>query len=338
MKMTDERKQKGLRWGIIGCGDVTEVKSGPAYQQTDDFELVAVMRRNLEKAQNYAKRHGVPKVFADAEALISDSAVDAVYIATPPDSHREYALKVAAAGKPCCIEKPMAPTHADCVEICAAFETAGVPLFTAFYRRTLPRFVQVKKWLEENRIGPLRHVSWTCCLPASELDRSGEYNWRTDATIAPAGHFDDLACHGLDLLAYYLGDFETVQGVSLNQQDLYSAKDAVAASWVHSTGITGTGTWNFGSAADMEQVEIFGEKGTITFSVFKEAPVRLTCGNEVEELFIAHPQHVQQPHVEALRDDLLNGIPHPSAGRAGIHAAWVMDKILGKIQSTGIFN
>ena len=103
-----------IRWGIIGCGDVCEVKSGPGFQKAANSALVAVMRRDGGKAADYAKRHGVPRWYDDAEALIGDPEVDAVYVATPPGSHLEYALRVAAAGKPCYVEKPMARTHAEC--------------------------------------------------------------------------------------------------------------------------------------------------------------------------------------------------------------------------------
>ncbi len=67
-----------IRWGIIGCGDVTKVKSGPALQQADHSQLVAVMRRNGGLARDYARRHGVPRWYGDAEALIHDPEVDAL--------------------------------------------------------------------------------------------------------------------------------------------------------------------------------------------------------------------------------------------------------------------
>src|SRR5688500_4072884 len=105
-----------IRWGIIGCGDVTEVKSGPGFQKARGSALVAVMRRDRAKAEDFARRHGVPRAYTDAEALIADPDVDAVYIATPPSSHRALALQVAAARKPCLVEKPMAMTHDECVE------------------------------------------------------------------------------------------------------------------------------------------------------------------------------------------------------------------------------
>src|SRR5277367_2165196 len=97
-----------IRWGILGCGDVTEIKSGPGFQKATGSKLVAVMRRNGKLAEDYARRHGVARWYDDVDALIHDPEVDAVYIATPPGVHLEMALKVAAADKPAYVEKPMA--------------------------------------------------------------------------------------------------------------------------------------------------------------------------------------------------------------------------------------
>lgn len=324
-------RNKSLRWGIIGCGDVTEVKSGPAYQNTEGFELVAVMRRDAKKAEDYAKRHGVPKFYSDAEELINDEEVDAIYIATPPDSHKEYALKVAAVGKPCCIEKPMAPSYVESLEIQKAFEQKGLPLFVAYYRRSLPRFSKVKGWLDANEIGDVRHIHWLLSKPPSDIDLSGEYNWRTDAKVAPGGYFDDLASHGLDLFAYYLGEFEEVYGIAKNQMGLYSAKDAITAAWSHVAGVTGEAAWNFGCEEPIDSVEILGSKGKISFSVFDENEICLKNENGEQKYFIEHPKHVQQFHVENLKDDLFGNSTHPSTGKTALHTSWVMDKILGKI-------
>lgn len=326
-----ENNLKSIRWGIVGCGDVTEVKSGPPYQKTDGFQLAAVMRRNEEKARDYAERHGVSKYYSDADELIADPNIDAIYIATPPDSHMDYALKVAAAKKSCCIEKPMAPSYAESKAIYEAFDKAGVPLFVAYYRRSLPRFWKIREWLENKEIGKVRHIRWFLGKPPSEIDLSGAYNWRTDAKVAPGGYFDDLASHGLDLFAYLLGDFEKVDGIALNQQGLYSAKDAITASWLHDGGITGTGTWNFGCDRSVDRVEIFGSEGKIEFSIFEDNEVVLRNTAGEQNLFIAHPKHVQQFHVEALKDDLFENKRHPSTGKTALHTSWVMDRILGAI-------
>jgi len=324
--------KRPVRWGIIGCGDVTEVKSGPAYQKTEGFELVAVMRRNRSKVEDYARRHNIKKYYTDAEDLINDEEVDAIYVATPPDTHKLYGLKVAKAGKPCCIEKPMAPSYADSLVIQKAFEEKKLPLFIAYYRRSLPRFNQVNAWLKSNTIGEVRHINWQLSKPPSALDLSGAYNWRTDANVAPGGYFDDLASHGLDLFTHFLGNIVEVNGISSNQQQLYSAKDAIVANWLHEGDITGTGSWNFGSYQNEDSVEINGSRGLIRFSVFEETPIILKIGAQTQEIFIDNPINVQLQHVENMRDALLGkNFSHPSTGTTATHTSWVMDKILGRI-------
>jgi 1,5-anhydro-D-fructose reductase (1,5-anhydro-D-mannitol-forming) len=326
-----DKKDTTIRWGIIGCGDVTERKSGPAYQKTDGFILHAVMRRDAKKAADYAQRHGISTFYTDADALINDPEVDAVYIATPPDTHQFYALKVAEAGKPCCIEKPMAPSYAECETICNAFENKGLQLFVAYYRRSLPRFQQVKEWIDNREIGLVRHINWLLSRTPSPKDLSGENNWRTEASIAPAGYFDDLASHGLDLFIHLFGNIKKASGFSINQQGLYTAKDAVVGSWLHENGVTGTGTWNFGLSERADSVVVYGSTGKIEFAVFDEAPLLLTNESGSREVVIEHPENIQLYHVRNMREHLLGHSEHPSTGRSGAHTAWVMDKILGTL-------
>lgn len=318
-----------IRWGVIGCGNVTEKKSVPAYQMTQDFQVNMVMRRNAEKAEDYAKRHKVPNWTTSAKEIIENPDTDAVYIATPPDTHKFYALQVAAAGKPCCIEKPMAPNYQDSLAIYQAFKTKNLPLFIAYYRRSLPRFKKIKEWLDQKLIGDVRHIHWQKTKPPNDIDLSGEYNWRTDKAIAPGGYFDDLASHGLNLFAQLLGDVKEAKGIALNQQGLYSAYDVVSGIWLHEGGITGEGNWNFGTYHRIDKAEIFGSEGKISFSVFDEGPIELENASGHQVLEIPHPIHIQQFHVENIKDHLLGKAVHPSLGDSGLHTSWIMDKILG---------
>ncbi|RAJ27669.1 putative dehydrogenase [Gelidibacter algens] len=249
---------KTYQWGMIGCGSVTEIKSAPAYQKTEGFELFAVMGRDINKAEAYAKRHKVPHFYDDADALINHPEIDAIYIATPPDSREYYALKVEAAGKICCIEKPMAPCYEACLRIIAAFKDRDLPLFVAYYRRSLPRFLQIKKWIDHHKIGTIRHIHWNFKKPANAFDLSKTYNWRTDAIIAPGGYFDDLASHGLDLFVFLLGRIKSAEGIAENKLGLYTAKDTVTGHWNHDSGITGYGTWDFGADKRQDVVKIYG--------------------------------------------------------------------------------
>jgi predicted dehydrogenase len=323
------KQKKIIRWGIIGCGQVTEVKSGPAFQQTNGFELAAVTRRNTQLANDYAVRHNIKTVFDSADELINSQSIDAVYIATPPDSHKQYAVKVANAGKPCCVEKPMSSCYADSLAIYQAFQKSKVPLFVAYYRRSLPRFQKVKSLLESGEIGQVRHISWTYVRPPSELDLSGMPNWRTDKNIARGGYFDDLASHGLDLFGYFFGEFEMVKGIVTNQQQLYSSYDSISANWKHKNNVTGQGSWNFGGYSRVDEVVIYGEKGELHFSIFAEQPIRVVNQTGSQSYHIENPTHIQKYHVEAIKRQLFFAEQHPSTGKSGLQTCWVMQQILG---------
>lgn len=318
---------------MIGCGDVAEVKSGPAYSLAEGAQLVAVASRRVERARDYVARHGVEHVFEAAEALIGSPEVDAVYIATPPASHPALALAVAAAGKPCCVEKPIANSHAEALEIVRAFEKAGQKLFVAYYRRALPRFERVKGWLDEGAIGDVRHVHWTLTRPPSPADLARTGAWRTDRQAAPGGYFDDLACHGLDLFDWMLGPIAQAAGFGRNQQGLYDVPDAVAGSWVHQGGATGSGLWNFGAFAAEDEVRITGSRGEIRFAVFDEAPVVLATASGMETLAIPNPLPIQLHHVEKIMADFGGGPAYSSTGVSAARTAWVMDRLIGRPQA-----
>jgi len=316
-----------VRWGMIGCGDVTERKSGPAFYKAPGSALVAVMGRRLEVVSDYATRHGIARVYTDAESLINDPEVDAVYIATPPDSHHVYALMVAAAGKHCCVEKPMSLNARQSREMQQVFSAASLHLFVSYYRRSLPRFQQVRQWLEEGRVGEVRHLTWTLTKAASPADLGGSDNWRTDPVIAGGGYFADLASHGFDLFQYLLGDINEVAGFTARQAGLYAAEDAVTASWRFVSGATGMGCWNFVADRREDRVEVIGSKGRISFSVFDEHPVVLEA-DETLSLNIDHPEHIQWHHVLGMNANIRGEVQYPAVAAEALKTDWVMDQIL----------
>jgi len=318
-----------VRWGMIGCGDVTEVKSGPAFQKAQRSTLVAVMRRDSERAREYAQRHGVPKWYDSAEALILDPEVDAVYVATPPAFHKEHTLAVARAGKPVYVEKPMGLTHAECEEMIAACERAGVPLFVAYYRRALPRFLKVKRLLEERAIGDVRFVAVTLYQKPSPINPA-DPPWRLRPEIAGGGLFYDLACHAIDLLMFLLGPIVEAQGFASNQAGQYRAEDIVTGAWRFASGVQGSGQWCFSAFADVDVVEIVGSAGLIRFSTFGPDPVAIVGPNGREEFSIEHPPHIQQPLIQAVVDELLGRGSCPSTGRSAAATNWVMDRLTEK--------
>lgn len=316
-----------VRWGIIGCGDVTERKSGPGLQMANGSSLVAVMRRDANKARAYAQRHGVARWYDDAQQLINDPNVNAVYIATPPDSHRDYTLQVAQAGKPVSVEKPMARSFAECRQMIAACESAGVPLFVAYYRRRLPRFLKVEELLQNGAIGRVRAVL-TTLHQKPRTPQADNLPWRLNPQIAGAGIFLDLASHTLDALDYLLGPIEEVGGAASNLGQQYAAEDGLSAHFRFASGVLGVGSWCFSSWQSRDANEIIGERGTILFSTFGTEAVRLQTADGVQEFECDTPPHVQAPLQQTMVDELLGRGECPSTGQSGARTNWVMDEML----------
>ncbi|MDQ3396792.1 MAG: Gfo/Idh/MocA family oxidoreductase [Deinococcota bacterium] len=313
-----------IRWGMIGCGDVTEVKSGPAFQKAKNSALVAVMRRNGELAADYARRHGVATWYDDADALVKDPEVDAVYIATPPYAHLPYTLVAAQAGKPVYVEKPMARDAGECEAMLAACEAAAVPLFVAYYRRALPRFVTIKELVDGGALGEIRSVSVLYHRPPSKGDLAFEEPWRVDPELAGGGYFMDLASHTLDFLDYALGPIAQVTGHTANQAGHYRAEDIVTASFRFASGGHGVGSWSFSAFAERDLVTLTGSKGEVSFSSFGSEALRLVTAEGEESFEVAMPEHVQQPLIQSIVDDLNGASGCPSTG----FTAKVLDSLL----------
>ena len=325
---------KQIRWGMIGCGDVTEVKSGPGFYKADHSRLVAVMRRNGELAADYARRHGVLRWHDDAEAIIRAADIDAIYIATLTDTHCEYTLRCAAAGKPVYVEKPMAVTPAQCTAMVDACGAAGVPLWVGYYRRSLPRFSKVRDLIQGGAIGSVRMVMSRVLQRLPEQLSGAAVPWRVDPALSGGGFFFEGACHTLDFLDFLFGPVETVRAFSANQAHAYQPEDLVVASLRFASGVHASGAWCYAADVDEEHNEIVGERGRITFSTSRAVPIRLHRGDSVEEFAVGDPPHVHQPMIEAIVAELNGGPPAPSTGVTAARTAWVMDEILKDLRTT----
>jgi predicted dehydrogenase len=327
---------KTIRWGIIGCGDVTEVKSGPGFYKATNSQLLAVMRRNGALAADFARRHGVPRWHDDADAIIRAPDIDAVYVATTPESHRDYVLRCAAAGKPVLVEKPMALDHGQCEQMIAACRAARVPLWVAYYRRALPRFLAVRDLVQSGAIGAVRMVVSRQFQPlrAAAQMNPGSPPWRIDATLSGGGLFVDMVTHTLDFLDFVFGPIEKVRAFAGNQAGAYRPEDVVTASYRFASGVYGNGSFCYAADRDEEMNEIIGAEGRIRFSTTKAVPIRVMCGDAVDEISVDDPAHVHQPLIQTIVDELNGAGQCPSTGESGARTTWVIDEILREYRAT----
>ena len=325
---------KKINWGIIGCGDVTELKSGPAFNKVNNSALVAVMRRNAAKAEDYARRHNVPRWYDDADKLINDPEVNAIYIATPPSSHEAYTIAAINAGKLVYVEKPMANTYAAAFNMAEAALSKNTKMVVAHYRREQPRFKKIKQLLNEKAIGNILLARLELYKPALSKEELSDIRnaWRVDAAIAGGGLFHDLAPHQLDLMYYFFGPVKKATGIATNQGTNYVADDLVAGNILFSNGIAFSGAWCFNAAPEtaMDYCEIIGTNGKISFNIFSGNTITVLANGNTTTLAFDDLQHVQQPMIDATVKYFLDESGNPCSGHEGAEVMRLIEAFVEK--------
>jgi len=312
-----------IRWGILGCGDVTEIKSGPALQRAARSELVAVMRRDGAKAADYARRHNVARHYDDADQLIADSQVDAVYVATPTSSHKDLVLKCLAAGKPVLVEKPMALDAEACRVMVDAADQSCCSLSVAYYRRALPRFEKFREIVQSGTIGAPRAVS---VRQMQRAERIPDQAWKLDPLVNGGGIFVDVQTHALDWLGYVFGPPLAISG-DVRRHDVSKPAEDTIAYLMTFADVAATGLCCFAASRDEETVTIFGDKGVVSMGFMRPGSIHLETETGRSVIEIVDPPHVHQPLVERLIAHYLDGAPNPCSGQDGMQAARMIDEI-----------
>lgn len=322
---------KAINWGIIGVGNVTELKSGPAFNKVPGSRLVAVMRRDAEKAEDYARRHHVPRWYSNADELLKDPEINAVYIATPPDTHAQYAIRAMHAGKPVYVEKPMAINYRQCLEMLEVSHQTKIPLFVAYYRRTLPAFVKVKELLDAGEIGKPLTFNIRLYRQAEERNQKPEeMSWHVNPKIGGAGHFFDLASHQLDYLNFLFGKFTDVKGIAVNRAEIYPAEDTVTGTFAFENGVIGTGNWCFVAheSCVSDIFEIIGDQGVITLSFFNHGHVTIQNRIAIQKFSFQNPENIQYNLIKQVVESLQNNTPCISTGETAAQTNAVLDEIV----------
>ena len=329
--MPEQKKDPSIiSWGMIGCGNVTEIKSGPAFQKADHSKLLAVMRRDAAKAADYALRHNVPKYYTDAFELINDAEINAVYIATPPKFHEAYAIAALQKGKYVYVEKPVTLNADSCRRMIAAVKEFDGKLTVAHYRRALPMFLQIKQMIDQQLIGKVKTIRLNLFQPDDTgLVANSEVNWRLIPDIAGGGLFFDLAPHLLDILIYIFGKAIHYAGLSVHQSKKYPAEDAVTGIIQFADDILFNGNWNFSMPVLLKEdtCQIIGENGYIQFSFFGNE-IRLVT-DAINEVFnFQHPQHIQQPMIQKAVNYFLGKEENPCSIEAALDSLEIMQSFV----------
>ena len=318
-----------VNWGIIGCGDVCEVKSGPAFNKVSDSKLVAVMRRNFDKAKDFAQRHGVPKFYADAAELINDKEVNAIYIATPPSSHESYLEMALKAGKLVYVEKPVTVNSASVQRMMEMEKKYDCKVSVAHYRRGLPLFNKIKQIVNDGAIGKVKLILLKTLQPTvSKIITQTDDNWRINPEISGGGLFHDLSPHQLDIMYWMFGTPRQAYVQTANQGKLYNAPDLTMVQLEFGNDIYFNGVWNFNVAetAASDSCEIIGDKGSMRFSFFRVSTIELVTDAGTEILELEYPVNIQQPHINNVVKFFRGEGANPCSLEESLVTMEVMDK------------
>lgn len=315
-----------LSWGIIGCGDVAEKKGGPALYGVAGSELIAVMRRNVAKAEDFARRHGARRWYGSAEELLADPEVNAVYVATPVDTHHRYTLLAAAAGKHVLCEKPMAMNVAQAREMIAACDARGVKLAIAYYRRTYPVVQRMRRLLAAGAIGQpmLARINLTSYY--NPPDPGAPQQWRADPAVAGGGVMLDVGSHRLDVLVYLLGDVRSVAGYAGTLHGSYAVDDAVALAMQLQNGAQAVANFNWNVGADSDEFEIYGTEGKMLARPLEAGHLTVYRGQTlIEEADLPRSAVTHWGLVENLVAAVRDGTPLICSGADGLKTSQIME-------------
>ncbi len=189
-----------LGWGIVGLGRIAGTEIAPAITASASGTLASVVSRDQGRAEAFAREHDAATAFDDYAKMLTDPAVQAVYIATPNAQHAEQVIAAARAGKHVLCDKPLAVTVADaqrCVEECGL---AGVGLGSTFQTRFYDGMAEAAALVRDGGIGRV-------VTAEAQIGTRGNLpkGWRTDPALAGMGTLNNIGVHALDILRYLTG-------------------------------------------------------------------------------------------------------------------------------------
>ena len=314
---------KKINFGIIGCGDVTEKKSGPAFQKVEGSKLLAVMRRNEEKLIDYATRHNVEKYSTNYLDLLKDKDIDAIYIATPPNMHHFYTLEAAKYGKAVYVEKPMAISVVECEEMIKVCKDNNVPLFVAYYRREQEKFKKAKEIILSGEIGEVRAFNYlyTSKIPDIEPNR----NWLVTKEISGGGMLYDIGSHMIDIIIYFFGEINMATGISTNQSKVFGVNDVTTGILEFKNKVQGSIQLSFNGNESKDELVIIGSEGTMKLSIMSNDNLIVTKNDKTYEFSFDAMEHVQMPYIKRVVDTLLGKDNYDATGIYGLKTQEVLE-------------
>ena len=317
-----------INWGLIGFGNVVKNNLNGLPFNTQKSKVYAFHQRNSNEAVINKEKYDIDKFYPNISDLLLDKNVNAIYICTPPGLHFKYAKLCCEYNKPTYIEKPFARNYLEVCQIVEYFKEKNIPLWIAHYKRTLPKFIQVKSIINNNIIGKITNVTYFCerAFSSSLLN----HKWLYNIELSGGGRFFDIAPHLIDLLVFFLGNFESVYSVVSNNCQHYNTEDVVSFNFKTSSNVIGTVNFNFISSRRFDLMTIYGTEGNISFSLEGGGDINLVSKYKTKTYSFSEPLIYEKNMIEAINTELLenkfnNNICH---GSDAIETYRIIDLIL----------
>jgi predicted dehydrogenase len=248
-----------LKWGVLGAGSVAQRRAMPAINKASDAELYALLSRDGERAERLATEHDAHAYYTTVEELLSDEALDAIYVSTPVYLHCEQVIAAAEKGFHVLCDKPMAMNAAECRRMIDACQANGVHLQICFLFRFHSCFQQIKDWVAAGHLGQIIQSRAPFLKPFPIPTGA----WRGDPDQGGGGSLMDLGAHGVDLLRYVVGEISHVSAFCSSVVHGYDVEETGTVILRFENGAQGFVDTSFAAAGCDLVLEIYGTDGWV---------------------------------------------------------------------------
>jgi 1,5-anhydro-D-fructose reductase (1,5-anhydro-D-mannitol-forming) len=307
-----------LAWLVVGIGDIARRRVIPAILAEPRSRLHGVVTRNPDKAAAYP---GV-RVWGALDDALRDSAIDAVYIASPVALHAPQTIACLRAGKHVLCEKPVALNFAEAQTMVAAARETGRLFGVAYYRRLYPKLIRAKQLIAQGAIGQPVLAEANC---HGWLNIPPERDWLTDPAMAGGGPLYDTGSHRIDAFNFLFGRPEKATGLLSNVVHPRAVEDSATVLIDYENGVRGIVDVRWNSRTARDQFRVIGTDGEIDLDPLSGALLRY--GGKEEQL----PTHanVHYPLVENFVSATFDGTRLTCTGDEAIWTDWVTAEVVG---------
>jgi predicted dehydrogenase len=318
-----------IKWGLIGCGDISKKRVAPGLRDSKNSLLVSINRSDYSKAMSFAKEFGAKKWIKNWKDLITDSDINAVYIATPVYLHAEQTIAAAEAGKHILCEKTMAMNKQEADKMIDACKSNNVKLGIAYYRNLYPAVNRIKEIIKSVEIGKIVHIQSNNFENFNCLPDEPRY-WLLEKAKSGGGPMMDMGCHRIEVFTNIAGSIKEVNSFNDNIVFKREVEDSSITHFKFENGATGIITSSHAAKEPKDTLDIYGSQGSIHVPVLNEGTITIVSSKGTRTEKYPNQVNVHQPLIEDFIQAVLEGREPAVTGETGREITKILDRIYGR--------